>query len=136
MSITSVLLYILGIIPHIVDLLESLIVKTSPHNLQVFILTGSRIPHFYIHSHKHHAGTISFELCTSLSYIFAAVTYSAVWSLVSSPVQTSLPPISSEPLLCESSRGTEERLHHTRLVQPSLLHAHGDTPVVSWREKE
>ena len=97
----------------------------------VFMITGSRIPYYYIHSHKHHAGTISFELCTSLSYIFAAVTYSAVWSLVSSPVQTSLPPISSEPFLCESSRGTEERLHHTKLVQPSLLHAHGDTPVVS-----
>ena len=70
------------------------------------------------------------SLCTSLSYIFAAVTYSAVWSLVSSPVQTSLTPISSEPFLCESSRGTEERLHHTRLVRPSLLHAQGDTPVV------
>ena len=62
-----------------------------------------------------------------------AVTYSAVWLLLSSPLQTVLLAISSEPVLCEISHGTQEGLHQTRFLQPPLLHVHGDTPVVSYQ---
>ena len=57
------------------------------------------------------------------------VTYSVACSLVSPPFQTSLPASSSEPFLCEISREREERLHQTRLPQPSLP-VHRDTPQV------
>ena len=60
------------------------------------------------------------------------VTYSVVQSLVSSQLQTVLLVIYSEPILCESSQGTEEHLHQTRFAQPHLLYVHGDTHAVSY----
>ena len=52
------------------------------------------------------------------------VTYFVVWPLVSSPLQTVLLAIYSEPIFYESLQGTEERLHQTRFAQRHLLHVH------------
>ena len=59
------------------------------------------------------------------------LTYSAIWSLASSPLQIVLLEICSEPVLGEISRGTQAHLHQTRVLQPPLLRVHRDTPVVS-----